>query len=205
MTIQCALTFGDQPLGCAVGTALEAREALKALMGSGPLDLVEKALALAGMLFEMVGVENGRVKAEGILKSGKAEKKLREIIGAQGGNSRIKPEEIKVGDKKGEVSASQSGKVLWVSTEGIASIAREAGAPREKGAGVVLKAKLGESVRKGDLLFEVYAERGGKLESALELAKRLQPIVLSRKMEERMLLDHVPANIAPEETFVLGR
>src|SRR4030065_2926006 len=114
MTIQCALTFGDQPLGCAVGTALEAREALKALMGSGPLDLVDKAVTLAGMLFEMVGVENGRLKAEGILKSGKAEKKLREIIGAQGGNSRIKPDEIKVGDKRAEVLASQGGNVFVV-------------------------------------------------------------------------------------------
>jgi AMP phosphorylase len=205
MTIQCALTFGEQPLGCAVGPALEAREALSTLMGKGPLDLVDKAVALAGMLFEMVGVEKGRLKAEGILKSGKAEKKLREIIGAQGGNSLIKPDEIKVGDKKGEVTASQAGKVLWISTEGIASIAREAGAPKEKSAGVVLKAKLGDSVRKGGLLFEVYAERGGKLESALDLAKRVQPIVLSGKMQEKMLLDQVPAKVAREKPFMLER
>src|SRR3990170_3228984 len=205
LTIQCALTFGEQPLGCAVGPALEAREALSALMGNGPLDLVEKALALAGMLFEMVGVENGLLKAEGILKSGKAEKKLREIISAQGGKGKVKPEDILVGDKVAEVKAKQSGKILFVSTEGIASIAREAGAPKEKGAGVVLKAKLGESVRKGDLLFEVYAERGWKLESALELAKRLQPIVLSGKTQEKMLLDQVPAKVTREKSFMLER
>src|SRR3990170_1228201 len=94
LTIQCALTFGEQPLGCAVGPALEAREALSTLMGNGPADLKEKAVILAGMLFEMVGVEGGRQRAENVLQSGRAEKKLREIIEAQGGNPRVKPDEI---------------------------------------------------------------------------------------------------------------
>ena len=205
LTIQCALTFGEQPLGWAVGPALEAREALNALAGNGPADLLDKALSLAGVLFEMVGVENGRRKAEAVLESGKAEAKLREIIGAQGGNAGIKSEDISVGDKVAEVYAEQSGKVLFVSCEGVAEVAREAGAPKEKGAGVVLKAKLGDAVKKGDVLFEVYAERNGKLESALELANRLQPIVLSRKAEERMLLDQVPARVERGKTFMLER
>jgi AMP phosphorylase len=205
MTIQCALTFGEQPLGCAIGPALEAREALSTLMGNGPADLKEKAVSLAGMLFEMVGSENGRQKADDVLRSGKAERKLREIIEAQGGNPRVKPNEISVGDKKAEVNAKQAGRVLWISTENIVQIAREAGAPKEKGAGVVLKAKLGESVKKDGVLLEVYAERSAKLESALELAERLQPIVLSRKTEERMLLDQVPAKITREKPFMLER
>jgi AMP phosphorylase len=205
MTIQCALTFGEQPLGFAIGPALEAKEALSALMGNGPADLVDKATSLAGVLFEMVGVEDGSRKAESLLQSGKAEKKLREIIAVQGGNSKIKPDEIRVGDKKAEVTANQSGKVLWVSTESIVQIARAAGAPKEKGAGVVLKAKLGEPVKKDAVLFEVYAERNMKLESALELANDLQPIVLSRKAGERMLLDQVPAKVAREKPFVLER
>ena len=46
LTIQCALTFGDQPLGCSIGPALEAREALTTLMGGGPPDLREKAVSL---------------------------------------------------------------------------------------------------------------------------------------------------------------
>ena len=205
ITIQCALTFGEQPLGCAIGPALEAQEALSALMGEAPPDLVEKAAGLAGMLFEMVGVEDGYRKAMGILESGKAEKKLREIIEAQGGNPNVKPDEIKVGDKTADVTANQAGKVLWISTDSIVQVAREAGAPREKGAGVVLKAKLGEPVKKNGVLFEVYAERNGKLESALDLAKQLNPIVLSRKAEERMLLDQVPAKVAREKAFLLER
>jgi AMP phosphorylase len=192
ITIQCALTFGEQPLGFAMGPALEAREALSTLMGDGPADLKEKATSIAGMLLDIVGVEEGRQKAENILKSGKAENKLREIIEVQGGNPRVKPDEIPVGDKKAEIIANNDGRVLWISTENIVQIAREAGAPREKGAGIVITAKLGDLVRKDDILFEIYAERNSKLTSALELAKKLQSYVL-RKTEEKMLIDQVPA------------
>lgn len=205
MNIQCALTFGEQPLGFAVGPALEAKEALGALMGDGPADLKEKAIVLAGMLFEMVRVEGGRQKAENMLKSGKAEKKLREIIEAQGGNPRIKIDDIPIGDKKAEITANQAGRVLWISTEDTVQIAKVAGAPRAKGAGVVLKAKLGEAVRKGDALLEIYAERSTNLKSAMELAKRLQPIVLGKKTEEQMLLDRVPEKVASKKPFMLER
>jgi AMP phosphorylase len=205
LSIQCALTFGEQPLGHAVGPALEAQEALTALLGDGPTDLKEKAVSLAGMLFSMVGVEAGRQKAEHMLKSGRAEKKLREIIEAQGGNPQVKPDEIPVGDKKAEVNANQAGRVLWISTEDIIHIAREAGAPKEKGAGVVLKAKLGEAVKKDGVMLEIYAERSSKLQSALELAQRLQPVVLSKRPEERMLLDKFPEKIAGEQPFMLER
>jgi AMP phosphorylase len=205
LNIQCALTFGEQPLGNAVGPALEAKEALKALMGDGPADLKEKAVSLAGMLFEMVGTENGRQKAEHILRSGRAESKLREIIEAQGGKPQIKPEEIPVGNKMVEVNANKAGRVLWISTEDIIHIAREAGAPKEKGAGVMLKAKLGDAVKKEGVLLEIYAERSGKLQSALELAQRLQPVVLSKRPEERMLLDRFPEKIATDRSFMLER
>lgn len=205
MTIQCALTFGDQPLGCAIGPALEAREALETILGKGPPDLIDKATTLAGMLFEMMGVEGGKAKAEELLESGKASDKLRQIIGAQGGNAALKPEDIHVGNEVGEVKAKQTGRVLWISTENIVQIAREAGAPKEKGAGVVLKTKLGEPVRNGSVLFQIYSERAGKLESALQMAERLQPFVLSRKAEERMLLDQVPAKVVLDKSFMLER
>ncbi len=205
LKIQCALSFGEQPIGYAVGPALEAQEALKTLMGAGPADLKEKAVGLAGMLFEMVGVEGGRKKAEHILESGRAEKKLREIIEAQGGDPHIKPDEIPVGTKKAEMTANQAGRVLWMSTENIVNIAKAAGAPRAKGAGVMVKAKLGEAVKKDTVLIEIFAERSNKLETALELAKKLQPIVLSKKPEDQMLLDRVPKKVASEKPFILER
>jgi AMP phosphorylase len=202
--VQCAITFGEQPLGYTIGPALEAREALSTLMGNGPADLKEKAVNVAGILFEMVGIENGKKKAENVLRSGEAERKLREIIGAQGGNSKIMPDDIKIGDKKAEVIATDEGKVLWINNESIASIAREAGAPKEKGSGVMLKAKLGDQVRKGEVLFEIYAERSTKLEAALELAEKLRPIEAGKKLEERILIERVPTKII-QKAFTLER
>jgi len=205
LNIQCALTFGEQPLGCGIGPALEAREALTTLMGEGPSDLREKAIGLAGMLFEMVGAKNGRAIADEMVDSGKAMKKMREIIAAQGGNPLINPEDLPVGPESALVRSEQSGKVLWLSTDDIVRIAREAGAPKEKGAGVVLHAKLGDAVHKGGVLFEIYAERSSKLTSALELAGKLSPIVLSNKPEEKMILDKVPEKTRHEKVFNIDR
>jgi AMP phosphorylase len=205
LNIQCALTFGEQPLGCGIGPALEAREALTTLMGGGSPDLREKAVSLASMLFEMVNVENPRGMAEEMIDSGKAMAKMREIIAAQGGNPSVKPEDLPVGPESAVVRSDVAGKVLWLSTDDIVRIAREAGAPKEKGAGVVLHAKLGGSVHKDGILFEIYAERSSKLASALELARQLSPIVLSKKPEEKMILDRIPEQATHEKTFMLDR
>ena len=203
--VECGVTFGEQPLGHAIGPALEAREALSTIMGKGPADLREKATSLAGILLEMVGIKDGKYKAEELLRSSKAEQKLREIIGAQGGNPQVKVADIRVGDKKQAVTTDLDGEVLWVNNEDIAKIAKEAGAPKEKGAGVMLQAKLGDHVKKGDTLFDVYAERDTRLESALKLAANIQPIGLSRQPEDRMLVSRIPAPVVHRKAFTLER
>jgi AMP phosphorylase len=153
----------------------------------------------------MVDVENGRQKAERLLESGKAERKLRKIIEAQGGNPKVKPQDIEIGDKTAELTTDRGGRVLWINNEDTARIAREAGAPKEKGAGVVLKAKLGENVKKGGVLLEIYAERNAKLETALKLAEKLHPIGLTERPEERMLMDRIPSRVIERKTFMLER
>ncbi|MFQ5758723.1 MAG: AMP phosphorylase [Candidatus Bathyarchaeia archaeon] len=203
--VECAVTFGEQPIGYAVGPALEAREALSTLMGEGPIDLQDKATNLAGILFEMMGIHGGKKEAEKLLKSGRAEKKLREIIAAQGGNPMIKPEDIDIGDKRTEIVSDQDGRVLWINNTAIAQIAREAGAPKERGAGVLLRAKLGDAVKKGDALFEIYAERNQKLEAAVALAEALWPMGLSKKFGEKMLIDRVPTRTPHEKVLILER
>jgi AMP phosphorylase len=205
LTIQCALTFGDQPLGRGMGPALEAREALYTLMGQGPSDLRDKAVSLASMLFDMVGVENPRGIAEEIVSSGKALQKMRQIVEAQGGNPNVTPQELPVGQESAVVRSKEAGKVLWISTDALVRIARAAGTPKEKGAGVLLNAKLGDTVHKDGVLFEIYAEHSSKLTAALDLAETLSPVVLSRKPEERMVLDIIPAKLTHEKTFMLDR
>jgi len=167
--------------------------------------LREKAVSLAGMLFEMVGVEDGRSKAEEMLDSGKAEAKMREIIAAQGGNSKVKPSDLPVGPESIKVISEHAGKVIWLSTEDIVRIAREAGAPKEKGAGLILHAKLGDTVHKDSVLFEIFAERNSKLASAFELANQLSPIALTKKPAEKMILDQVPEKLTHEKTFMIDR
>ena len=117
----------------------------------------------------------------------------------------MRPEDIAVGDKKAEITTEKGGRVLWINNEDVANIAKEAGAPKEKGAGVVLRTKLGDNVKKSGTLIDIYAERNVKLEAAIELAKRLHPIGLSEKPEERMLIDRIPPQTIQRKPFILER
>ena len=205
MHVQCAITFGEQPVGLAVGPALEAREALLALKGNGPFDLVNKATELAGILLDMMGVNNGKATAQTLLESGKADSKFREIIAAQGGNPEVAPEDIKLGDKTTQIVSDIDSRVIWINNMAVAQVARAAGAPKEKGAGVLLSVKLGDQVKKGDPLLTIYSVTNSKLEAALTLAERLEPMGLSKRYGEKMLLGRIPTKIPYEKVFVLER
>lgn len=204
MKVKCISTFGDQPLGHAIGPTLEAREALLALQGKGPRDLVDKACTLAGKLFEMLN-KGDKALAYKLLSSGKADKKFREIVDAQGGNSNIKPSDLPIGDKRLDVKANESGKVLWIFNHKIASIAKEAGAPKYKGAGIYLYKKMGDKVKKGDKLFTVFAEKSSKLSAAEKLLKEDFPIFIGKGYGEKMLLKSIPDTKEKEREFILER
>jgi len=204
MQVVCALTYGEEPIGYAAGPALEAREALMTLMGKGPVDLIDKATNIAGMLLEMVGVRYGKETAMEALRSGKAEKKFREIIEAQGGDPNVMPEDIAIGDKKFTVYAERSGIVIWINNKAIAQIARLAGAPKDKGAGVLLHVKIGDRVKKGDPLFEVRAEVGYKLDRAEKALEEMKPIGIGRP-QEQMLISKIPYIIRHERMPIIER
>ena len=206
MHIQCAVTFGEQPIGYAIGPALEAKEALSTLMNKGPIDLVNKAVILAGLLFEMMGVKDGTQKAKNILKSGEAEKKFREIIAAQGGDPNVQPEDIEVGNETVEIRSEEKGRIQWINNRAMAQIARVAGAPKNWGAGVLLSKKLGDKVTKGDILYTIFSGSTQKLESSVMLAENLNPIGITGKFGEKMLVDRIPTKkISREKPFILER
>jgi len=188
MRIECALTEGEQPIGRAIGPVLEAREALETLMGAGPPDLIDKAASLAGILLEMVGEENGKEKALALLSSGKAEEKFRRIIEAQGGDPEVDPEYLTVGDKWMDIRAERSGRVLWINNRAVAQIARTTGAPSDKEAGLLLKAKMGDIVSEGDVLFRIYAETAQRLALAAEQAEELNPVAVGSRIGEKMVI-----------------
>ncbi len=191
ITVECAITYGDKPIGRAIGPALEAKEALEALeTGKVASSLIEKATDIAGIILEAGGVAkvgNGKRVAKDILYSGKALEKMREIIEAQGGDANIKSQDVPVGRYSEYIKSESSGYVVHISNRAIVRIAREAGAPKDKGAGIFLHVSKGEKVREGDVLFEVFAESEHKLEQAVKLANQLNPIRL-----EGMLIERVP-------------
>jgi len=206
MHVQCGVTFGEQPIGYAIGPALEAREALSALMGKGPIDLVNKAASLSALLFEMMGIKDCTQKANHILESGEAEKKLREIIAAQGGDPDVKLEDIEVGDEIVEIRAEEKGRIQWINNRAIAQIARAAGAPKTKSAGVLLNKKLGDKVAEGAVLYRIYSKSAQKLESAIQLAENLNPIGVTGTLGEKMLIDRIPTKkVSREKPFILER
>jgi len=201
--VACGITFGRQPLGHYVGPALEAKEALLTLRGKGPKDLIEKATVLCDILFNEVGVRNHGAALE-ILKSGKAEKKFREIIEAQGGNPKIQAEDLPIGDKYVTIKSEKNGKVLWIKNSEIVLIARKAGAPRDIGAGIHLNAKLGDKVEKGETLFTIFSNSYNNLQDAVKLAEELEPLVIGKHYEEKMLLDRL-AETPRKRVFMLER
>jgi AMP phosphorylase len=204
MKVRCAVTYGSQPVGYAIGPALEAREALTNLMqGFGSPDLLDKATDIAGMMIEMVGGGDGKAEAISLLETGKAERKLREIIEAQGGNPDIKPENIPIGEHAFTVKSDMSGYILWIDNDAVVDIARSAGAPKDKGAGVQLNRKVGDPVKAGDPLFTIYAEKESRLDQALSTLQASKPIGVGERME--MLMSVVKAPEITLEKFILER
>ena len=181
ISVHCAMTYGSQPVGHAIGPALEAKEALETLMGGGPTSLIEKSTGLAGILLEMGGLATrgaGRKLAKEILASGKALKKMREIIKAQNGKPDVTPQEIPIGTCTYDLLAPTDGYVATLHNRALVRIARAAGTPKILGAGLYLHAKVGSRVKEGDPVLTIYAETEGKLSDAIDVAKNLMPFTV---------------------------
>ncbi len=188
--VECAVTYGASPVGRTIGPALEVREALGVLETmQGPMSLIEKSTNIAGILLEMGGMApkgSGKDVAVSILNSGKALKKLKQIIEAQGGNPKITSEDIVVGDKTADILALATGYVIEFENKRIVEIARTAGAPKDKGAGVKIHKKKGQYVEKGEPLITIYAEKEWKLSNAIKCAQREYPVVVEGMILERL-------------------
>lgn len=156
--LQVVVTDGRQPVGRGIGPVLEARDVMQVLRNDpeAPSDLRQKALRLAGRVIEFdpdVRGGDGFDIARDILDSGRALAKMDRIVEAQG--RRDKP--IEPGSLVREVTADSSGTVVAIDNYQMARIARMAGAPMDKGAGVDLLKKLGDQVKIGDVLYRVHA------------------------------------------------
>jgi len=185
---ECAITYGDQPVGNAIGPALEARECIRILEGNAhPASVVEKACDLAGMILEMGGIPDGPTKAREILSSGQALAKFRQIVEAQGGKKDLTADDVKMGAYMHEIKAVRSGYVHAINNKDLVAIARAAGAPADKGAGILLFRKKGQRAEKGETLFQIYSDNQAKADRARDVAIKLEPMDI-----EGMLIKKVP-------------
>jgi AMP phosphorylase len=192
MKVECALTYGDIPVGRSIGPKLEVIEALRVLEGATePNSFIQKSLSLAGIALEMSGKAargTGASMAQDILTKGKALEKFRQIIEIQGGDPNVKSGDIVPGEHQFVVNAPSSGYVIGMNNRSLITLARIAGAPHDSGAGILLHAKKGNLIKSGEPLFTLYADRSWRLQNAIEEGRRLMPILV-----EGMLLDRVPS------------
>ena len=188
--VECVLTPGDRPIGHGIGPLLEARDVIDLLKGKGPSDLRMKSISLAGILLEMGGAAQkgkGFKLAEKILTSGKAFKTMNKIIELQGGD----PEHLNLeaGSEFEIIKSPFKGKVYDIDNDAVIKIARAAGAPSDKAAGIELLVERGTTVKTGDPLFKIYAEKSYKLDNALEIKREHHPVIF-----EKMILDRYTAS-----------
>lgn len=171
--LEVMITDGRQPIGNGIGPVLEARDVMKVLQNDpqAPTDLLQKSLQLAGRIIEFdpdVRGGQGYAIARDILESGRALEKMNALIKAQG----AKTVDLMTSKLYEEVLAVQDGVVTAIDNFQMAKIARLAGAPMMKKAGVDLFKKVGNPVSKGEPLYCIHAEFPADFSFAKQLAER---------------------------------
>ena len=174
---RCLLTDGTQPVGRGIGPALEAHDLLSVLRNApgAPDDLRRRAASLAGVALEIGGKSasgEGAPLALETLADGRAWTKFQAICEAQGG-MRVPP----VARQTQPLSAAQDGRVVHIDNRKLARLAKLAGAPDVKAAGIFMEVRLGQIVERGQPLLHVHAETAGELAYALEYAVTAGDIV----------------------------
>lgn len=182
--VQALITDMSQPLGYAIGNALEVMEASQTLQNSGPTDLTRICLELAArMIFlgkKADSLDEARKIAENKLVDGSAYKKFKQVVTAQGGNAQALDRFELLPNATGmrEITAPRAGYVSAIQAEdiGLASTMMGAGRDRKEdeidpAVGVILEVKMGEKVDAGAVLCRLYYTREDGLEEAAEMVE----------------------------------
>ena len=162
----------SQPLGEAIGNALEVQEAIDTLQGKGPKDLEELCLTLGSQMVYLAGqassLEDAREKLIEVMNNGKALESFKTFLSAQGGDASVvdDPSKLPQAQFKVEVEAKEDGYVSEIVADEIGTAAMLLGAGRatkeseiDFAVGLMLRKKVGDSVKKGESLVTIYANR----------------------------------------------
>ena len=183
--VTAVLTRMDNPLGLAIGNALETKEAIEILHGRGPADVTEITLALGAEMLCMGGKARHReaalAKLEKSIRSGAALVKMKEIVAAQHGDIRVvdEPDRLRASKNATDIVAKNSGYVASIDAFALGMSAVRLGAGREyatdkvdAGAGLLLSKQVGDTVKKGERIATLYSKSASKFPEAINLATK---------------------------------
>lgn len=175
------VTDMNEPLGNAVGNALEVREVIETLSGNGPKDLLELSMVLGAYMLIVAkktdSIENGIKMLYETIENGSAKRKLKEFIEAQGGDSSVVEDTGRLPKASivMDIIAQENGFVKRIDTEQIGMASLVLGGGRETkdseidlSVGIVLQKKIGDKVEKEDVVATIYANDLEKLKMAKE-------------------------------------
>ena len=202
--VQALITDMNQPLGFAIGNALEVMEASQTLQNAGPADLTRLSMELAArMIFvgkKTATLEEARRLAEQLLVDGSGYKKLKQVIQAQGGNAQAldKFELLPNATGMREITSPRAGYVSLIDAYLIGTASNMIGAGRERkedsidpAVGVILEVKVGEKVDAGSVLCRLYYTKEDGVEEAAELVEDAFRISGQRPEERELILEVV--------------
>jgi pyrimidine-nucleoside phosphorylase len=185
------ITGMEQPLGNAIGNAIEVKEAIDTLGGNGPRDLVDLVLELGSMMLVISGIASSGSTARRMLEESLAEKKglkkLAELIEAQGGNPEViqNPELLPQPEVKIQINSRATGFIEKINALEIGMASRILGAGRktkdesiDPSIGILLKRKVGDRIEKGEPLAVFYSD-GDKQKIETATSRFLNAYIIS--------------------------
>jgi len=172
IAVEVVTTDGRQPVGKGIGPVLEAHDVMAVLSGDpeAPQDLREKSLRLAAHLLEYdpdLRGGAGYARARHLLDSGAALKQMQKIIDAQGPSTC----RTDVGQLTADIEALHDGKVTAIDCLRLNRLARTAGAPIDKGAGIKVFKKIGDHVEQGEALYRIHAFNASQFDLAVAASR----------------------------------
>jgi len=202
--VQALITDMSQPLGYAVGNALEVMEASQTLQNAGPTDLTRLSIELAARMIHLGkkagSLEEARRIAEQKLVDGSGYQKFKQVVAAQGGNPQAldKFELLPNATGMREITSPRGGYVSLIDAEDIGQASNMIGAGRDKkedlidpAVGIILEVKVGEKVDAGSVLCRIYYTREDRVEEAAEMVEDAFRISAQKPDERELILEVV--------------
>jgi pyrimidine-nucleoside phosphorylase len=202
--VQALITDMNQPLGYAIGNALEIMEASQTLQNAGPADLTKLSIELAArMIFlgkKAPSLEEARHTAEKHLVDGSGYRKLKQVVAAQGGNAQAldKFELLPNATGMREITSPRGGYVSIIDAEDIGTASNMIGAGRDKkddpidpAVGIILEVKVGEKVDSGSVLCRLYYTKEDHVDEAADMVEDAFRISAQKPDERELILEVV--------------